>query len=419
MRDYLAYDSVSHIGVSQQMPACSTYFSLSPTIPMKLSFWSPLIRSFALRAGVIMMSLSLGFAHAATIDVWFGTSTPRNGMSKGIYHAAFDTETGKLRGVELAAEISGPGFLAKHPSGKMLYAAASDGGQPSIVAYRIEGGDGKAKLVKDGSVPIGDGGAAHVSVSRDGKAVLSAQYGAGSTACFSLDESGSLIERTDLQEHPVGSGVIAGRQDKAHAHWTGTSPDDRFAFVPDLGMDKVVIYEIDTDNASLTPHGYGVCPPGGGPRHMKFHPNGKLVYVLNELALSVTVFDYDSEAGTMDAIQTIETLPESVKAKEVFNSSSEICVHPSGKFVYAANRGNDTITAYSVDESTGKLALIEVEPIRGAWPRNFNLDPTGRWLLAAGQNTNSISIFKVNQDTGELQFTKDAVYVPQSICILF
>ena len=121
----------------------------------------------------------------------------------------------------------------------------------------------------------------------------------------------------------------------------------------------------------------------------------------------------------MDAIQTIETLPESVKAKEVFNSSSEICVHPSGKFVYAANRGNDTITAYSVDESTGKLALIEVEPIRGAWPRNFNLDPTGRWLLAAGQNTNSISIFKVNQDTGELQFTKDAVYVPQSICILF
>jgi 6-phosphogluconolactonase len=392
---------------------------------MKLSSWLSAIRRsgsfrpFTRLTGLLMMSLLSPIAHGESIDVWFGTSTPRNGLSKGIYHGAFNTETGKLSRVELAAEVSGPGFLAKHPNGKMLYAAASDGGTPSIVAYRIVGGGGQASLVKDGSVPIGDGGAAHVSVSRDGKVALSAQYGAGSTACYSLDESGGLIERTDLQKHPAGSGVIEGRQDKAHAHWTGTSPDDRFAFVPDLGMDKVVIYEIDKDNGRLLPHGYGLCPPGGGPRHMKFHPNGRIAYVLNELALSVTVFDYDADAGTMEAIQTIQTLPESVKAKEVFNSSSEIRVHPTGKFVYAANRGNDTITAYSVDQATGKLTLIEVEPIRGAWPRNFNLDPSGRWLLAAGQNTNSVSIFKIDQVTGELQFTKDAEFVPQSICVLF
>jgi 6-phosphogluconolactonase len=391
---------------------------------MKFCPWSPPICLFSHRlsvllAGLAMMTFLPSSVVAETIDVWFGTSTPRNGPSKGIYHGAFNTETGKLNGIELAAEIAGPGFLAKHPNGKMLYAAASEGGKPSIVAYRIEGGGGKAKLIKDGNVPVGDGGAAHVSVSRDGKAVLSAQYGAGSTACYSLDDSGSLIARTDLQKHPLGSGVIPGRQDKAHAHWTGTSPDDRFAFVPDLGMDKVVIYKIDTAAAKLEPHGYGICPAGGGPRHMKFHPNGKIIYVLNELALSVTVFDYDAADGTMTPIQTIETLPESVKAKEVFNSSSEIRVHPNGKFVYAANRGNDTITVYSVDESTGKLGLIEVEPIRGAWPRNFSLDPTGRWLLVAGQATNSVSIFKIDQDTGELQFTKDAVDVPQSICVLF
>lgn len=391
---------------------------------MKLCSRSELTRLFAHRfplllAGFLMTSLLPFSACAETIDVWFGTSTPRSGLSKGIYHGAFNTETGKLTRVELAAEIAGPGFLAKHPDGKMLYAAASDGGVPSIVAYRIEGGGGNAKLVKDSSVPVGDGGATHISVSHDGKAVLSAQYGAGSTACYSLDDSGSLIERTDLHEHPPGSGVVPGRQDKAHAHWSGTSPDDRFAFVPDLGLDKVVIYKLDTDNAKLEPHGYGVCPPGGGPRHMKFHPNGKIIYVLNELALSVTVFDYDVATGTMTAIQTIETLPESVKAKEVFNSSSEIRVHPSGKFVYAANRGNDTITAFSADQATGKLTLIEVEPIRGAWPRNFSLDPTGKWLLAAGQKTNSVSTFQVNQETGELQFTRDAVFVPQSICVLF
>lgn len=366
-----------------------------------------------------MTTLFSTTAAAQTIDVWFGTSTPGNGPSQGIYHGAFHIETGKLTNVELAAEIGSPGFLAKHPSGKMLYAAATDDGVPSIVAYRMKGDDGNATLVKDSSVPVGDGGAAHVSVSRDGKCVLSAQYGGGSTACYSLDDSGSLVARVDLQKHPAGSGVIAGRQEKAHAHWTGTSPDDRFAFVPDLGMDKVVIYRIDSGNARLHPHGHGVCPPGGGPRHMKFHPHGKTAYVLNELALSVTVFDYDTDAGAMQAIQTIETLPESVKEKEVFNSASEIRVHPSGHFVYTANRGHDTITVFKVDESTGKLSLVEVEPIRGAWPRNFNLDPSGQWLLAAGKNTNSVSIFKINQDTGELQFTRDAVYVPQSICVLF
>lgn len=356
---------------------------------------------------------------AQTFDVWFGTSTPKNGPSKGIYHGAFNSKTGKLSNISLAAEIANPGFLAKHPSGKMLYAAASDAGVPSVVAYRIEGANGKQSLVKDGSLPIGDGGAAHVAVSRDGKVVLTAQYGGGSTACFRLDDKGSLIERSDLEKHPAGSGVVASRQGKAHAHWTGTSPDDRFAFVPDLGMDKVVVYKLDTEKGTLEPHGYGVCPPGGGPRHMKFSPDGKRIYVLNELELSVTVFGYDADAGTMTPGQTIATLDEAAKSKEVFNSASEIRVHPSGRFVYSANRGNDTVTAFSVDQASGELSLLEVEPIRGAWPRNFNLDPSGRWLLAAGKVTNSISIFSISKDTGELQFTRDAVSVPQCICVEF
>jgi 6-phosphogluconolactonase len=184
-------------------------------------------------------------------------------------------------------------------------------------------------------------------------------------------------------------------------------------------MDKVVIYRLDAENAELTEHGFGIVPPGGGPRHMKFHPNGETIYVLNELTLSVTVFAYDADKGEMVALQTIPTVPEEEKAKEVFVSASEIRVHPSGKFVYAANRGHDTITAFRTEPSGGRLALIEIEPIRGGWPRNFNLDPTGKWLLAAGRDSNTLAVFSIDQETGELTYTRTMVSVPTPICVLF
>ena len=356
---------------------------------------------------------------ADQVDVWFGTTTPKHGLSKGIYYATFDTDKGRLTTPQLAAEVSNPGFLALHPSGNTLYATGNQGGSPAVSAFRIEKGDGETNLTLLNHVEIGDGGAAHVSTDRSGQVLLTAQYGGGSTAIFRLNQDGSIAERTNLLKHKGGSGVVDRRQDKPHAHWTGTSPDNRFVFVPDLGMDKVVIYQLDAEQAELAPHGFGECPPGGGPRHMKFSPDGEFVYVLNELALSVTAFKYDKEAGTMNAVQTIPTLSEDVKAKEVFNSASEIRVHPSGKFVYSANRGNDTITAFRVGESTGLLYEIEVEPVRGSWPRNFNLDPTGKWLLAAGQDSNTIAVFEINQDTGELTYVRHSVMVPTPICVLF
>jgi 6-phosphogluconolactonase len=152
---------------------------------------------------------------------------------------------------------------------------------------------------------------------------------------------------------------------------------------------------------------------------MKFHPNGKFIFVLNELALSVTSFAYDAAAGEMKPVQTIETVPEAEKSKEVFVSASEIRVHPNGKFVYSANRGHDTITAFSVDARNGKLALIEREPVRGSWPRNFNIDPTGRWLLAAGRDSNNIAVFAIDEKSGELTYTRQMVLAPTPICVLF
>ena len=356
---------------------------------------------------------------ADQVDVWFGTTTPKNGLSKGIYYAKFNTESGKMTAPALAAEINSPGFLAMHPSGNQLYSVGRVDGKASVVAYAIKKQGGRSSLKFINAVEISDGGAAHVSVDRSGNYLLTAQYGGGSTALFDLADDGSVHSQLQLAKHEGGSRVVDRRQDKPHAHWTGTSPDNQFAFVPDLGLDKVVIYKLDAEKGKLVSHGFGVCPPGGGPRHMKFHPNGKYVFVLNELALSITCFNYDAKAGTMHPFQTIQTLTDEVKAKETFNSASEIRVHSSGKFVYSANRGHDSISVFRVDQATGKLSFVESEPIRGGWPRNFNIDPSGRWIVAAGRDSNTATVFRIDQETGELTFTRQTAVVPSPICVLF
>ena len=359
------------------------------------------------------------FANAEQVDVWFGTTVTKKGLSKGIYHANFDTETGELSKPTLAMEVDSPGFLAMHPNGEMLYAAARESGKGVVVAYKINHVNEQVTLTKANSITIGDGKAVHLSVDRSGKFLLTAQYRGGSTALFDLADDGSIVSRRQLLKHQGGSGVVKKRQDKPHAHWVGTSPDNQYVFVPDLGMDKVVIWKLDAATATLSPHGFGVCPPGSGPRHMKFDPTGTRIYVLNELTLSVTTFDYDKAVGTMTPVQTVEALSEATKAKEVFNSASEIRVHPSGKFVYSANRGNDTISVFRVDPTTKNLSIVEVEPIRGSWPRNFNLDPTGKWLIAAGQKSNTATVLSIDQSTGELTYVRKSVTVPSPICVLF
>ncbi len=374
---------------------------------------------FTLAAAGLLVSCLTGIASAADLDIWIGTVTPKNGLSKGIYHARFDPESGKLTQPELAAAVDSPGFLAIHPDGKVLYSTGSIDGEPSLAAWRIDRREGLPQLSLMNSQPIGDGGAAHLATDRTGKVLMSAQYGGGSTAIYPLNDDGSIGRQSQLIKHEGGSGVVPGRQDSPHAHWVGTSPDNRFVFVPDLGMDKVVIYELDIQHATLAPRGSGVTPPGSGPRHMKFHPSGKTIYILNELALSVTAFAYDAAQGTMTPFQTIPTVSEEAKAKEVTTSASEIRVHPSGKFVYAANRGHDTVTAFRIDETTGKLTLVEIEPIRGCWPRNFSLDPSGKWLLAAGQDSNTLAVFAIDAQTGELTYNRTMVMVPTPICVLF
>ncbi len=352
-----------------------------------------------------------------TLNVWLGTG--RSSVSKGIYHCRFNTDDGKLTEPTLAAEMEGPGFLAMHPTLAVLYAVGGLKNEQVVAAFTIDRKSDTPTLKFLNAVPIGDGGAAHVSLDLTGRTLFTAQYGGGSIAVFSVNADGSIKERTQLIDHEGASKAEAGRQDASHAHWTGVSPDNRFVFVPDLGLDQVVVYKFDPAAGTISPHGKGVVPPGSGPRHMKFHPNGKWIYALNELGLTVTVFNYDTNAGTMSAWQTIETVSADQLAREKAKSTSEIRIHPNGKFVYTANRGHDSISVFKVNEKSGELTRIQVENVRGATPRNFNLTPDGKWLLAAGQLSNTLGVFSIDQPSGMITFHQSSVFAPTPICVMF
>lgn len=352
-------------------------------------------------------------ANAEPQTVYFGTGGKG---AMGIYRATFDSAKGELTPAVLAAEIGSPGFLAAHPTGGKLYAVARWGRSAGVVGYEIESG---GELVEFTRQTNPDGGGAHIAVHPSGRFLLTAQYGGGSTAFFSLDEAGNLGEAI-VHEHQGGSGVVAGRQDSPHPHWCGWSPDAKYAFVPDLGLDRIVIYKVAEDLASIVPHGFAESVPGGGPRHMRFSVDGKFIYLLNELSLSVTTFAWDAKTGTATRLSTTPALSEEVKAAESFNSAAEILVHPSGKFVYTSNRGHDSVTVYEANPASGQLEVVQVQPIRGAFPRNINLDPTATWLLAAGADSGTVAAHRIDSETGKLTYQRGAIIqVPAPICILF
>ena len=347
--------------------------------------------------------------------VWIGTETPPGGTSRGIYRTTLDLDSGSLDAPSLAAEMPSPGFLVAHPTAPRLYSICQlADGSGGVAALQIL--PGPPYLQRINSQPIGDGEAAHINLDATARLLFTAQYGGGSVAVFPLSDDGKILPRSALIEHR-GSGPHAQRQEGPHPHWVGTDPTNQYLLVPDLGIDQVVIYKLDLQNGQLSPHGVGRCPPGSGPRHMKFHPRGDLAYVLNELQLTVSVFHFDAAAGALSEIQTIASLPDELR--EVPCTASELRVHPNGRFVYAASRGHDSITVFAVEPDTGKLSFVEREAIRGSWPRNFNIDPSGKWLLAAGARSATISVFSIDQDTGGLIYSGHTVNCPSPICIEF
>lgn len=378
-----------------------------------------------MKFSLIAIALALITSAAVAGDnylVYFGTNTNAKNGSKGIYVARFNSSSGDLAKPELAVEAGNPGFLSIHPSKKYLYAIGDvttpDGKKGGgISSFSIEAKTGKLTLLNQQSA-IGSG-PCHVNVDATGKMAVLANYGSGSVASYAIGAEGKVSEAASFIQHE-GRSLDPKRQKGPHAHSVNFSPDNRFAFACDLGLDKVLIYKVDSATGKMTPNepAFAKTPAGGGPRHLAFHPSGKFVFVNNEMAMTETVFTYDRANGAMTEVQTVSTLPEADRGKPGF-STAETLAHPNGKNVYVSNRTHDTIAVFNCDPATGKLTLIQNVPVEGQIPRNICLDPTGKWLIAAHQNSGTAALFNVEAESGKLSFTGTKIEVPGSICVRF
>lgn len=352
---------------------------------------------------------SLGAAQGAS-TLYVGTYT--RGTSKGIYSYKF--QTGKLTPVGMAGETSNPSFLAVSPSQRFLY-AANENNKGMVSAFAIDSATGNLKLLNQ--VSSKGSGPCHVSVDKTGHWLFVANYDNGSAAAFPIKADGSLEEASATFQH-AGKSVNAQRQAGPHAHMASISPDNRFVFVADLGLDEILSYRIDPAKGGMTPNDppFAKIDPGSGPRHVIFRPDAKFAYVVSEMAGTVTVYSYDAAKGAMTEVQTISALPADYTGQK---SGSEIAMHPSSKFLYAAIRNADIITAFKVDGAKGTLTVTGSVPSGGKTPRNFAIDPSGNYLLAANQDTNKIVVFKIDQQSGALTPTGDSYDVGSPVCLVF
>ena len=360
---------------------------------------------------LLLLTASL---HAA--PVFIGTNTGKNSASKGIYLADFDSATGKLTEPVLAAEYQNPGFLALHPTKPLLYACGAPtqpfpDGSSSVAAFAIGENHGLKFL---GESSAGGKGACHVAVDATGGTVAVANYGDGSFSTIKLGEDGipgaavSLIKNT-------GTGPNLPRQEGPHAHGVYFDKTNKLLLVPDLGLDRVFVYSFDPDTSKLGDARPPItCVPGSGPRHMAFSPDWQNIYILGELNSSVQAVNNGKDHFSL--LDTISTLPMDFSGT---NTTAEIEVHPNGRFVYASNRGHDSIAVYQRDEKTGALKGLQHAPCGGKTPRHFKIDPSGKWLLCAHQNSNTISVLSLDPETGKLGEPANTVSSPSPICLLF
>jgi 6-phosphogluconolactonase len=344
---------------------------------------------------------------------YLGTMTDHSN-SQGIYLGSLNAETGKLGTIRLAIDIKNPNFLALSPDQKFLYAAISTPGGSAVNAFSVQP-DGALRLLNER--PSGGEGACHISVDATGRNVFVANYEGGDIACFQTKPDGSLDHRTAFMTF-TGSGPDPYRQKKPYAHSVYPDPENQHLYSSDLGSDRVRTYKFDSAHGTLTPTDPPAAkvPPGSGPRHLAFHPNGRFVYVANEMGCTVEVFSRDAKTGRLTAIQNISTLAPGTDNQGV--TVAEVACHPSGKWLYVSNRGCDTIAQFGIG-ADGKLTLIQNVSSIVNFPRSFAIDPSGHWMITAGQKDNRIAVLKIDSATGELTTTDEIAEVPTPVCVLF
>ncbi len=353
------------------------------------------------------LAFLIAAASLSAEHVYIGTS------GKGIYLADFDTKTGKLSAPSMVSDTAAPSYLTIHESRLYAVNEVRDGTVSSFTIDRSTG-----KLTPLNSMSVKSAGPCYIAIDKSGHSAITANYSGGSVTVLPIAGDGRVGEATDFIQRK-GSGPNRDRQTSPHPHWVGFIPASKLALIADLGLDEVAIYNFDAKKGKLTVGNpaFMTIPPGSGPRHGAMHPSGKFFYEINELSSNIMEFYYEAEMKRFTQIQTISTLPEGFKGD---NTGAEIAVHPSGKFVYASNRGDDSIAVFSVnDPKRGTLKLEQHIPSGGKTPRQFELDPSGHWLLAGNQGSDNIAIFSIDASTGKLTAAGVVAGVPKPTCIKF
>jgi 6-phosphogluconolactonase len=355
-----------------------------------------------------------------TEPIRFGTGRILQGKGEGIYIYRMDPSSGALEPVGKAAGVTNPSYLAFNPTRQFLYAVNElklYEGKPTGTVSAFAADPGTGRLTFLNKRPTHGTDPCHILVDREGKCVLVANFMSGSVCVLPVRGDGSLGEASDFIQHH-GSSVDPVRQRGPHAHSVTLDEANRFAFVPDLGLDKLMVYTFDLERGKLKPNDipWITMKPGCGPRHMAFHPSGRFAYLVNELDSTVAVLSYDGGRGSFKQLQTVPTLPEGFRGE---STCGDVQVSPSGGFVYASNRGHDSIAIYRIDQRAGVLTVMAHALTRGKTPRHFGIEPTGTFLLAANQDSDAIVTFRIDPQTGDLQPTGHVTQVPTPVCVKF
>lgn len=339
---------------------------------------------------------------------YIGTYT--KGDSKGIYSFTLDTEAKQISNVKAVAELNNPTYVNISNDNKVLYAVVKEGDKGGVASFAINNQTGEltelSRQVTEGASPC------HVSVDKNNQQVVTANYHRGTVEAYLVNEDGTVNRSTSIMQHE-GQGPHE-RQEKPHTHFSGFTPDEKFVVAVDLGIDKVITYKID--NGALTEAHTLLVKAGSGPRHITFHPNGKYAYVMTELSNEVIALSYNAETGIFTELQYIAAIPEDFTEN---SQGSAIHISSDGRFVYAGNRGHNSIAVFRVNEETGELALVEYTSTEGNWPRDFALDPTESFIVASNEESGNLVLYARDKETGRLSVIQSDVAVPYPVCVKF
>lgn len=350
-------------------------------------------------------------------DFYLYVGAYSQGDEEGIYVFKFDAEQGDLKYLSTAKGVVNPSYLAIHPKSNLLIAVneiedynGKETGSVSSFAINPDGSLNQLSIVESGG-----GAPCYVSIDKSANWALTSNYSGGNIAIFPIEIDGKLKPYTDLKQHE-GSGPQKDRQDKAYAHSVALDPKENFALAVDLGMDKVISYRLDKKTGKLENIEASnlTLAAGAGPRHLAFHPNKKLAFIISELNSTITSCTYDAKSGKLTKVMVVNALPEGFDGESY---CADIHVSPDGKFLYGSNRGHNSIVIFKIDKKTGELAYVDHHSVNGKWPRNFVIDPTGKFLLVANQHTDNIVVFKIDTETGKLRTNGVEVKVTKPVCL--